>query len=202
MAGDHLPKLTKGLFYGDLTRPRYYGTFFTYYRFGDITCMEIIIGTLIISNLFDSGSFFFLAGLISASMLFALLGIRFLRLNRYEGLMFLAMAVFFMLANVTFLLTESSGTIISGIKLNFTFWHWTAILMGPAVIILYLSFGIYNLLNFRISEAILKTLLAVSLIMILYTVGFNWPAIVKAISVLVFSIGWFALELREAEELH
>jgi hypothetical protein len=164
--------------------------------------MQIILGNLLFGHLFDSGRFFFLAGLIAASMFFILVGIRYLKLRRVEGLMFLAMAVFFIVANVAFLLTESAGTIISGIRLNFSIWNWMAVLMGPAVVILYLSFGIYSLFKFELNEAILKTILAVALIMILYTVGFNWPTVVKAGCVVLFGIGWFVLELKAVREIN
>lgn len=163
--------------------------------------MELILGNLLFGHLFDSGRFFFLAGLIAASMFFILVGIRYLKIRRVEGLMFLAMAIFFFVANVAFLLTESAGTIISGIRLNFSIWNWMAVLMGPAVVILYLSFGIYSLFKFEVSEAILKTILAIALIMILYTVGFNWPTMVKAGCVALFGIGWFTLELKAVREI-
>jgi hypothetical protein len=154
--------------------------------------MDMIIGTA-----FDSGSFFFLAGLIAASMVFIMLGIRWLKLDRHEGFMFIALAAFFLIANLAFLLIESSSTIISSIKLNFTFWHWIALLVGPAVIILYFVFGLYNLLKFEVGEAILKTILGIALIMILYAFGYNWSEIIKSALVLIFCIGWFTLELKD-----
>ena len=154
----------------------------------------------LIGNILNSGGHFYLAGLLAASFFFGMIGLRFLKQELFEGLIFVAVAFFFFVANIILVLTESNGMVLSLTGLLETALYWIVFIMGPAVIMLFIILGLYNLLKFEISESLCKIFLGIFLIMILFTVGFNWPELLKAGLVITFLFFWFSFELKDSRE--
>jgi len=154
----------------------------------------------ILGNVFSASSFVYLCGLIAASLFFVMVGIRELRMDRYEGLMYIGLAVFFIFAHGVFLMANS-GSSLNRYWEQINIFEWVALLLGPALILLYLSLGLLSLIKFHLAEALLKIVLGGALIGILYTFGFGWPEAIKALLVIVFGCFWFTIEMNTAGEM-
>lgn len=154
----------------------------------------------VIGHILNSGGHFYLAGLLAASFFFGMLGLRFLKQELFEGLIFIAVAFFFFIANIIMVLTDANGMELTLTGLLNTTLYWIVFIMGPAVIILYVVIGLFNLLKFEISESLCKIFMGVFLIMILFTIGSNWPELLKAGFVITFLFFWFSFELKDSKE--
>nr|MBN2276477.1 hypothetical protein [candidate division Zixibacteria bacterium] len=158
--------------------------------------MDILLG-----NFFSFNSFLYLTGLIAAAFFFAMVGIRELKSDRHEGLVYVALAIFFIAAHVIMLFSNFSSKTISDFNLMPGAWEWLILLLGPALVTLYILFGLFSFVKLHVGEAILKIGLGVSLIGILYFAGLEWPQEVRAMLVIIFGITWFGIELRTVGEL-
>ena len=121
-----------------------------------------------------------------------------LKNDQYEGLILLAVSFFFFGANLIMLFSDNANSIFNSLKLFSGTLHWINFIMGPATIILFFILGVFSLLRFALSEAIFKTLLGIVLMMLIFTIGYNWPDMLKASFVISFTIFWFTLELKES----
>ena len=78
---------------------------------------------------------------------------------------------------------------------------WVILLMGPALIMVYIGFGIFNFIKSKYGHAILKFTLGAILIYLLYLLGPEWSNWIKAVLIVIFSVVWFAIELRVEDEM-
>jgi len=154
----------------------------------------------ILGNILYSGSYYYLAGLLAASLMFTMIGFRLIKNDQFEGLVFIAFAIFFFAANMFIMLTDNSNTILTSLKVHSGVLHWIIFILGPAVIMLFFFLGLYNLIKFALSEALMKVFTAVILMGLIFMVGYGWPDLVKAGIIVSSTIFWFKLELQDSSE--
>ncbi len=154
--------------------------------------------TLSLDIIFSSGSFYLLCGLIIASLFFFMAGIRELKNEQYEGLLYITLGLFFAVTHVAYLFTLPIDNILTILTVQLTFWEWAALIFGPALIALFLVFGIFNLLQTDIRTALIKIFFGLTLLCFLYMLGPQWPADVKGILTLFWCLIWFEVELTTA----
>lgn len=158
--------------------------------------MDILLG-----DIFSTGSFLYLSGLVAASLLFAIIGIRELLINRYEGVLYMGLSLFFIGAHIVFLSAGIGDDSLPGYGTMPNAWEWMILLLGPALILLYLIRGLFSIIKSKFGEAALKTLLGLTLIGLLYLLGLNWYDYIKAILIMAYGVALFGIEIKTIEEI-
>jgi hypothetical protein len=148
--------------------------------------------------IFAGSSFLILSGLVAAALFFAMAGLREIKESCLEGLLYLALSLFFVLAHFFLLFNTTSANCISHAVAQPDFWGWLISLLAPALIVLYLGFGLFSLLTARFREALVKTFFGLTLACYLYILGPHWPVDVRGILTLIWCGTWFDLELKTA----
>lgn len=148
--------------------------------------------------IFAGSSSLILPGLIAAALFFAMAGLREIKENCLEGFLYLALSLFFSLAHFFLLSNTTSASFISQAVAKPGFWDWLVSLLAPALIVLYLGFGLLNILAARFREALVKTFFGLTLACYLYLIGSHWPVDVRGILTLIWCGTWFDLELKTA----
>ena len=146
--------------------------------------------------IFTGSSFLILSGLVAAALFFAMAGLREIKESCLEGLLFLALSLFFALAHFFLLFNTTSANCISHAVAQPDFWGWLISLLAPALIVLYLGFGLFSLLAASFREALVKTFFGLTLACYLYMLGPHWPVDVRGILTLIWCGTWFNLELK------
>ncbi len=154
--------------------------------------------TLSLDLIFDSPSFYLLCGLIIASLFFLMAGIRELKEQQFEGLLYLVVSLFFAVVHTAYLFCLPIDDILSVLTASLTFFDWAALIFGPALIALFLVFGIFNLLQTNLRTALIKIFFGLTLLCFLYMLGPNWPTDVKGILAMIWCLIWFEVELVTA----
>lgn len=149
--------------------------------------------------IFAGSSFLILSGLAAAALFFAMAGLREVRESCQEGLLYLALSLFFALAHFFLLFNTTSTNCISRAVAQPDFWSWLISLLAPALIILFLGFGLFSFLTARFREALVKTFFGLTLACYLYMLGPQWPVDVRGILILIWCGTWFDLELKTAQ---
>jgi len=152
-----------------------------------------------IEYIFAGSSFLILSGLAAAALFFAMAGLREVRESCQEGLLYLALSLFFALAHIFLLFNTTSANCISHAVAQPDFWGWLISLLAPALIVLFLGFGLFSFLTARFREALVKTFFGLTLACYLYMLGSHWPVDVRGILILIWCGTWFDLELKTAQ---
>jgi hypothetical protein len=158
------------------------------------------MNTLILSTV-GTGTFVFLAGMVMASLFFAMIAIKQLRDNRVEGLMFAGLSLFFLTGHALLLMFYCGPGDIIDFDKSMSFWQWTVLILGPVMILMYLLPGAFNFVRLSYAEALLKFFFGASLIVFLYALGTGWPDDIKAMMVIMYTILWFNIELKTVGEM-
>jgi len=145
-----------------------------------------------------NGSLLILSGMVAAALFFAMAGLRELKDGCNEGLLYLTLALFFAIAHLYLLYGTATANHIDHPLTNLDLWGWLIVLVAPALIVLYLGFGLLNFLTARFREAMIKTFFGLTLVCYLYMLGAHWPIDVRGILILIWSGLWFNLELTTA----
>jgi hypothetical protein len=148
-----------------------------------------------------TGTFMFLAGMVMASLFFAMIAIKQLRENRIEGLVFAGLSLFFLTGHALLLLFYTGPGEMIDFENSMNFWQWAVLILGPALILLYLLPGAFNFIRLSYAEALLKFFFGVTLLAFLYALGDWWPDDVKALLVIMYTVLWFNIELRTVGEM-
>ena len=139
-----------------------------------------------------------LYGLLTAALFFAMVGIRELRDERLDGLLFVVMAAFFAIAHVFYLVQLPPESALAGIITRVEIWKWLAFILAPVLIFLYLLFGLYSFVCYRFRDGLLKLFFGLTLLCYLYMVGQHWAIDVKGILTLTWTLIWLNVELGTA----
>ncbi|PKK82091.1 MAG: hypothetical protein CVT49_15540 [candidate division Zixibacteria bacterium HGW-Zixibacteria-1] len=149
---------------------------------------------------FEFKVFVYLSGLIAAALFFTMAGIRDLRTRRFEGFLYITLAAFFIFAHLIFIMSSGDESSILGYINNISLTGWIIILFAPALISLYVLFGLFNFIRLRFFEGFIKIFIGTAMVILLYTLGHDWPELVKVLVILICSIVWFNFELSTVEE--
>ena len=114
-------------------------------------------------DIFAGSSFLIPSGLVAAALFFAMAGLREIKESCQEGLLYLALSLFFALAHFFLLFNATSTNCISRAVAQPDFWSWLISLLAPALIVLFLGFGLFSFLTARFREALVKTFFGLTL---------------------------------------
>lgn len=149
-------------------------------------------------HIFADAAFIYMSGLIAAALFFVMAGIRAHNESQYEGLLYVALGLFFFGAHFYYMLNLPSTTAIGSAANLSLVWHWLAEIFAPAIITLFLLIGLYNFLVTQVKLGLTKIFFGLSLSAFLYWVGIGWAVDVKGILTLVWTLIWFDVELETA----
>ena len=133
--------------------------------------------------------------MLSASLFFLMAGIRSLRNACFEGLLFVAVALFFVVAHIFYLNNLPISSEVSFLIRRFDIWVWLTYLFAPSLIVLFISFGIVNFFLDYFQFGLIKIFFGMTLLCYLFMIGNTWPFDVRGIITILFSFAWFEVEL-------
>lgn len=148
--------------------------------------------------IFSSVSFYHLCGLVAAGMFFLMAGVRELKSQRLEGLLYLTLGLFFIVAHIVYFASLPVDSPVSFLTCQLDFWNWIIHVLAPVLIALYLLLGLYDFFKAELRAALVKAFFGLTLLCFLYMLGPDWPVDVKGILALVWSLVWFNVELESA----
>ena len=142
-------------------------------------------------EIFSSGIYLMLIGLVAASLFFAMAGFRELSSRALEGLLFLALAVFFFCLHLFLLFNhQAHGELIPDT------WHWCISILAPVLIGMYLLMGLVSFVSSHVRPGLVKIFFGLTLLCYLYMLGTGWSVDTKTILTAWYGGIWFNLELR------
>ena len=149
--------------------------------------------------MYSNISYYFLASMIVAALFFAMAGIRELKHQCMEGLLYLTIAMFFIAAHILFLFNIPIDNSLSYITSKLNIWIWLIIILAPSLIFLFVSFGIVNFLINNTRLGLVKIFFGLSLLCYLFMLGNGWSVDLKGIITFLFCFAWFEVELSTAQ---
>jgi len=149
-----------------------------------------------IQQVFSNGSYLLLAGLVAAALFFAMAGLRELQSIALEGLLYLALAFFFIIVHLYLLSNLPPGGILGLLVAKMNLWTWLTLLYAPSLILMFIVMGCFAFATEKYSPGLVRIFFGLTLLCYLYMVGSSWPADVKGILTLIYGLIWFNLELR------
>jgi hypothetical protein len=146
-----------------------------------------------ISIAFSDLTYFQLSALLAGALFFSMAGLRELRKENYQGLLYLALSIFFLCIHGCLLwnLPPDASPFP-----NIGFWQWLIKLVAPALIVLFLLFGIFSLLRADFQASIAKILCGGILVFCLFIPRPQWPLAIQGILVLIWSVLWIKIEIE------
>ncbi len=150
-------------------------------------------------NVFDFSTFLYLTGLLVAALFFAKIGIRDIKLGHYDGLIYLALSLFFIGAHVVFLFAGRADNTLFSFASRLNFLSWFVLLFAPALVILYLVFGLYNFIRMNLFDGFARVFFGTTLIGFLYFIGLDWAVSLKAFLTLLYCGAWLLIEISTLE---
>jgi len=139
-----------------------------------------------------------LAGMLCLSMFFARAGLRDVANSFLEGILFVALAVFFFCAHLFLLLDLSIQSSLGGLAADLNVWQWLALIYAPSLIFLFIVMGAMSFFSRQHQAGLVKLFFGLTLLCYLFMIGNNWPADCKGILTILYGGVWFNLELRTA----
>ncbi len=136
--------------------------------------------------------------MLSASLFFLMAGIRSLKSISIEGLLFLALFLFFAAAHFFYLYNLPIDSPLYFTFSNNLFWCWLTVLFAPALIILFISFGLVNFVSDYFRIGLIKIFFGLTLLCYIFMVGNNWAFDIRGIITIIFCYIWFEVELKTA----
>ncbi len=136
--------------------------------------------------------------MLSASLFFLMVGIRSLKRDCYEGLLFVALSAFFAVAHFFYLFNIPIDSPLSFIFTRGDLWVWLTILFSPALIILFISFGLVNFFLDYFRYGLIKIFFGLTLLCYVFMLGDAWAFDIRGIITILFGLIWFEVEMKTA----
>ncbi len=149
-------------------------------------------------DIFGQTAYLILIGTTAAAMFFAMTAVRELQSHHVDGVLFLALALFFAIAHVVYLNTLPGQSPLKVTTAPDELWRWVNLYFAPALIVLFLLFGVYRMIADSTPTGLVKVFFGMTLLCYMYMVGLHWPPDVKGIIALVYTGAWFDMGLRTA----
>jgi len=146
----------------------------------------------------NNPSFWLLSGFLMAALFFLMVGIRELKQHAYEGLLYIVISLFFVVAHIFYLFNIPNDNLLLMVMNQISFWHWAFMILAPVLIVLYLLLGLFHFLAVNIRVGLLKIFFGLTLLCYLFMLGTNWPLDVKGILTFIWFFIWFEVELSTA----
>ncbi len=150
----------------------------------------------VINNIFANSAHLILTGCLAAALFFGLRGVREVSRGCLDGMLGLALSVFFICAHVYCLLSLPADCPLAGATGEMTVLTWLVILFAPALIGLYLIGGIVDLLANHTRAGAVRVFFGLTLFCFMHMVGVHWPLDAKVAVILVYVPVWFDVELE------
>ncbi len=147
--------------------------------------------------LFDF-NFITLVLMLSASLFFLMVGSRSLKKESMEGLLFLTLSLFFAVTHFFYLYNLPISSPLSFILSTYIFWSWLTNLFAPALIVLFITFGLSNFVLDYIKVGLIKLFFGLTLLCFIFMIGNSWAFDIRGFITLFFCIAWFEVEFRTA----
>ena len=136
--------------------------------------------------------------ILSASLFFLMAGIRSIKSASLEGLLYIAVSAFFVIAHIFYLFNLPIDSPLSFVFSNIDLWIWLTVLFAPALIILFISFGIVSFLMDYFRFGLIKIFFGLTLLCYIFMLGHSWAFDIRGIITLLFCFIWFEIELNTA----
>ncbi len=149
-----------------------------------------------LNQIFASWSYFLLASLIGSALIFFTIGLRSIRHGALEGLLFMAIGVFFMSVHIYHLLDISNQQPIGIATHSLNLWSWLSLIYAPALIALFLFSSLLSFVTSRYYSGMIKAYFGLTLLCLLFMLGSNWAMDIRGIIASIYSGIWLNLELR------
>ena len=139
-------------------------------------------------HIFGQGTQLMLLGMIAAALFFFMAGLREINTRELQGLLYLAVGAFFLVAHFLYLASTDSA--------NFAFWPWLERFLAPSLIFLFVCFGAARVIVTSYRAGMYLLFFGLTLYCYLYIVGSGWPVDVKGLIALAYSGAWIDLGLK------
>lgn len=136
--------------------------------------------------------------MLAASLFFLMAGIRSMKNVCLEGLLYFTLSAFFIIVHFFYLHNLSIDSPISFLLSQNMFWSWLSTLFAPALILLFISFGLVNFTLDYFKVGMLKIFFGLTLLCYIFMLGSCWAFDVRGIIAILFGFIWFEVELRTA----
>ena len=153
----------------------------------------------VLQEIFADAAIVQVAAMLAGALFFLLAGIMEVRDEHPEGFLYLSLALFFAVGHAACLLNlpahlgNSSKT-----PMDFGIWSWLALLLAPALIVLYVVRSILDFVLSRAHRGLVKLFFGLTLLCYLFMLGAHWPVDVKGVLTLVWLTLFFKVELDVA----
>ena len=77
-------------------------------------------------------------------------------------------------------------------------WSWLTILFAPALIVLFITFGLLNFVLDYFRIGLIKLFFGLTLLCYIFMLGQEWAFDVRGIITIIFCLIWFEVELKTA----
>lgn len=151
-----------------------------------------------LNQIFAHAQAIYLSALMAGALFFGMVGLRELRGQRMEGFLYVVLSLFFLCTHFFYLMNLPVNAQIGSPENLDLVWNWLSRVMAPAVIILFVGIGTFNLAILNVRQGAIKMFFGVTLALFLYILGATWPIDIKAILTVVWSLVWFDVELETA----
>ena len=143
-------------------------------------------------------NFITLVLMLSASLFFLMVGVRSLKKESVEGLLFLTLFLFFAVAHFFYLYNLPINSPLTFMLSRNIFWSWLTNLFAPALIVLFITFGLSNFVLDYIKVGLIKLFFGLTLLCYVFMIGNNWAFDIRGFITIFFFIAWFEVEFRTA----
>ncbi len=154
-----------------------------------------------IKDIFGFGNFLFLSGLIAAGLFFAMAALREMQTGTVDALLFVALSVFFFAVHFVMIGVNHDIPALGVFQCNYTIESWSLEILGPAVVLLLLLIGAFNIVQQRFSEAVIKLMFGLGVWALINEMGRSCPEPAKIALLVLTAITWIGLELRATPEM-
>ncbi len=147
-----------------------------------------------LASIFANASSFLLVGALVAALFFAGAGLRELRSDFLQGLLLIGIAGFFVAAHLYYFLNIPDGSRFAAEVTDLDFWGWGAMLLAPALIVMFLARGICDVAQQLRQVALIRLFFGLTLLCFVYMIGSTWSTDTKAIVTAFYGFTWLGLE--------
>jgi hypothetical protein len=157
---------------------------------------------ILFADLFDPWAFLYLTGLLAAGLFFARMAISEIKSDHFDGLAYIPLALFFVGIHIVFLFIGKPQNTLFSFASRLDLISWFVLLFAPALIVLYLLFGLYDFIRMNVQDGLVRLFFGLTLIAFLYLIAPGWPMVFKAILTTLYCGAWVTIEVRIAEEVY
>ncbi len=147
-----------------------------------------------LASIFVNASSLLLVGALVAALFFAGAGLRELKSGFLQGLLLICAAAFFVSTHLYYLLNIPEGSRFAAEVTDLNFWAWGAMLLAPALIVMFLARGVCDMVRNQRQVALTRLFFGLTLLCFVYMIGSTWPADSKAIVTAFYGFTWLDLE--------